>query len=211
LWAHTISHMQTLLRSTKGGTFGTRVDVLFEGVTAMKIRRSYADLVIRVATPAETTAIRADWPSEDFDDSGRVLLLESGGETGYVIAAIVGWHEDTLELGEPSYFVGYDRHDPDTPQWARTPLFGLDGGLGGNLATPEQLTRALLDETPVPDRDRWRTVYIVTARYDTGANPPHTGPVGVFLTKDEAEQAATRLTTLGRASRYWITAAPIAV
>ncbi len=36
LWAHTISHMQTLLRSTKGGTFGTRVDVLFEGVTAMK-------------------------------------------------------------------------------------------------------------------------------------------------------------------------------
>jgi hypothetical protein len=123
-------------------------------------------------------------------------------QIGYAIAASTVWgilHAAGI------------RHDLDTPQWARTPLFGLDGGLGGNLATPEQLTRALRDETPVPDRDRWRTVYILTARYDTTANPPHIGPVGVFLAEDEAEQAATRLTTLGRASRYWITAAHIRV
>lgn len=209
LEAYSAGHCQLLLRSHKGpdgrgGTFDTRVDVLFEAVTAMKIRGDYDGLAIRVATSAETTAIRADSPSARFRSSSRVFLLESGGETDYVIGSMVGWHEDTLD--GPSFFAG---HDPDTPQWARTPLFGSDGGLGGNIATPEQLIRALLDETPVPDRDRYRPVYIVMRRIDLGTGSPKIFPAGVFLTEDEAEKAATRLTT--ELTSCWIQAVPIAV
>ena len=210
LWAHTGSHSQTLLRSTKdqpdgrGRTFGTRVDVLFEGVRAMKIRAAYADLVIRVATPAETTAIRAGWPGAYFHSSSRVFLLDSGGETDYVIASIVGWHEDTLGWEEPSFFAGYN---PDKQWWGREPLFGVHGGLSGNVATPQQLIRALLDDTPVPDGVRH--VYIVMVRYGTDDDGRHIFPVGVFPTEDEAEKAKTGLTSKGRPC--WIEAVPIAV
>ncbi len=147
--AHTVSHSQTLLRSPKdqpddrGRTFGTRVDVLFEAVTAMKIRAAYADLVILVAAPAGAAAIRANMPGAYLHSSSGVLLLDSGGETDYVIASIVGWHEDTLGWEGPSFL---SDHDPDTPQWARTPLFGVDGGLSGNVAT--QL---------VPDNQQYRS------------------------------------------------------
>lgn len=206
LSAYTPSHHQTLLRGPKGEAFDTRVDVLFAYVKAMKIRTSYGGLVIRVATPAETTAIRAGLPGVDFASNSRVLLLESGGETDYVIASIVGWHEDTLGWEEPSFFAG---HAPDTPQWARTPLFGVDGGLGGNVATPQQLIQALLDETPAPDRDRYRSVYVVMKQAPPVGDGPRIRPAGVFLTKDEAEKAATRLTTKVRSC--WIQAVPIAV
>jgi hypothetical protein len=216
LWAHTVSHSQTLLRSPKGipdgrgRTFDTRVDVLFEAVTAMKIRAGYDGLVIRVATPAEAIAIRAGWPGAYVADRG-VFLLDSGGETDYVIAAIVSWHEDTLGLEEPSFFA---LDDPDGPPRARTPLFGLDGGLGGNVATAQQLIQALLDEPPVPDRDRYRYVYLVMVRSGTYADD--TAPAGAFVTKDEAEEALgrarDRVVAAGwRSDRVWIKAVPIAV
>jgi hypothetical protein len=218
LWAYTVSHRQTLLRSPKeqpdaqGRAVETRVDVLFEAVTAMKIRADYEDLVIRVATPAEATAIRAGLPGAYFAYS-RALLLESGGETDYVIASSVWWHEDTLGWEEPSVFAG---HVPDAPQWTRTALFGVDGGLGGNVAIPRQLIQALLDETPVPDRGRYRNVYIVMVRFGIDADGRETSPVGVFVTKDEAEEALTQARDRdpgagGRKDRYWIEAVPIAV
>jgi hypothetical protein len=137
LWQHTASHSQTLLRSPRGTdllgrTYDTRIDVLFKPITVMKIRQDYDDLVIRVATQDEAAAIRSDSPSARYYSESRVFILESAGETDYVVAAAVCWHEDRLGFEAPSSFAGYDS---DTPNWERNPLFRVDGGLGGKVAS----------------------------------------------------------------------------
>jgi hypothetical protein len=61
----------------------------------------------------------------------------------------------------------------------------------------------------VPDRGRYRYVYIVMVRFDTNTDGPHLFPTSVFVTRDEAEEAKARLTSMG--SQCWIEAARIAV
>jgi hypothetical protein len=212
LWAHTVSHSQTLLRSTlgrdrRGRDYGTRLDVLFKPVEAMKIRNAYDDLVIRVATTDETSDIRSQAPGVTFHRDTRVFLLESAGEADYVIASAVGWHEDTLDFGEPSHFTV---HDPDTPAWARTPLGCIDGGLGGNVATAGQLINALLEAGPEPvNRELYRYIYVLMVRLDTGISDPRIFPGGAFLSKAEAEDAQGRLTP--KADQCWIESVPIGI
>lgn len=171
----------------------------------MKIQSVYDDLVIRVATTDETSDIRSQVPGVTFYREAHVFLLESAGDTDYVIASAVGWHEDTLGFSEPSHFAS---HDPDAPAWARTPLGWTDGGIGGNVATTRQLIDALLEAVPQPvSREQYRYVYVLMIRLDTGISDIFPG--GVFLSKAEAEEAQGRLAP--KAYRCWIEAVPIGV
>jgi hypothetical protein len=212
LWWHTASHSQTLLRSPKGEdqqgrTYETRIDVLFKPITVMKIRQYYDDLLIRCATQDEADRIRSGSPSARYNRDDRFLILESGGEQDYVVAAAVGWHEDTLGFEEPSAF---SNHDPGTPPWARTPLFGVDAGLGGNVATAQELIEALASDPIVTiDRARYRYVYALLMRLDTGAGEPSFGCAGVFLTKSEADKAQEQ--RANKSTACWVEAVPIGV
>jgi hypothetical protein len=229
LWAYSVSHSRMLLRSTmgkdrRGAEHGTRIDVLFKPVAASRTRSVYDGLVIRVATVDEAAATRAASPTIPFYTDTRVFLLHSGEETDYVVADAVGWHEDTLDSGEPSHFA---MHDPDAPEWQRTrPLGWLDGGLNGNVASVQQLIDALMesDNAPAPaSRPRYRHVYVVMFQIDLTRDmkrPPTDAelkiaaqayPAGVFLTVSEAEQAQARLASKPEVNRCWIEGVPVGI
>jgi len=86
LWAYTVSHSQLLLR-TRTVPGQRRIDVLFKPVESMKIRADYDGLVIRCATPAECQEIFAG-------PGSRLLILESAGQSDYVITGAFGWRQD---------------------------------------------------------------------------------------------------------------------
>lgn len=181
--------------------------MLFKPTTVMKIRAVYDDLVICVATQQEASAILANSPSADFYRDSRVLLLESVGETDYLSAGAVGWYEDRLDFTAPSGFAG---HDPDTPAWGLNPLFGVDAGLAGNVATAKQLINALTSDATAPaDRDRYRYVFVVQTSLEAGGGSPVVGCAGVFLTLPEAETARDRLAV--KADKCWIDEVPIGI
>jgi hypothetical protein len=52
VWAYTVGMGRLLLRSSKNETFGTRVDVLFQNVRAMKLPTLLDGLVVTVAAGA---------------------------------------------------------------------------------------------------------------------------------------------------------------
>ena len=208
LWAYTVSHGQLLLRSPQGTDplRDTTIDVLFKPVTAMKVPGQFSGLAIRCATEEETSLAEQDVPAGIGRDE-RVLVLEGDGTLGYVICMGVGWHEGVLEPTQPSFFAD---HAPDAPAWARTPLFGVDAGLAGNVATPEELITALTSEESAPEeRAKHRYVYVVMIRLNTGTGAPHVGAAGAFLTRDEAQTACDRLQA--KADACWIEATPLAV
>src|SRR4051794_3493174 len=101
LWAYTISHGQLLLRSqarqdAHSRQHDTTIEVMFNPITTVKIRGNYDGLVIRCADQEEAERVRASAPSITFHQSDRVFALETAGETDYIIATAVGWHEDIL-------------------------------------------------------------------------------------------------------------------
>lgn len=217
LWAHTASHGQTLLRSpagpdSRGREHDTLVDVLFKPVTVMKVRERYTGLLIRCATLDEAEEIRSATSSVSFRRDDRFFVLESEGDIDYVVAMAVGWNEDHGESGdEPSYFAGLDESDYSLWTPGRRVLFGVDGGLGGNVAPVQELFDALCSETsPRLDRNRYRYVYLVAARFPNPEDEgTHIKNLGAFLTQAEAEDAQAWL-----AARYpdcWIEMVPIAL
>lgn len=152
--------------------------------------------------------IRAGSPSADAFGDSRVLLLESAGEIDYIDVGAVGWCEDRLDVTAPSGFAG---HDPDTPVWSLNPLFGVHAGLGGNVASAQQLIDALTADTTEPTgRTQYRYVFVVQTSLEPGTGGwPLVGCAGVFLTRSEAETARDRLAT--RVDRCWIEGVPIGI
>lgn len=81
------THRQLLLRSPMGDSFDERIDILFKGVSAMKLAFELPTLEIRVPTAAEYDMITADCGSELLARQGtRCYLITGGPSAGYVVA-----------------------------------------------------------------------------------------------------------------------------
>ena len=212
-WAYTASHGQLLLRSTSGEDWlrrrhETTVDVLFKPVTAMKLRSQYTGLTLGSATAEEGDHIRSSNPGVRFRDDDRFFVLRDNEGCGdHVVCLGVGWKEGVLD-GQPSFFAGQD--EPALPRWSRRPLFGVDAGLSGNVATEREFVEALMaDDTTTVDREKYRIVYVLMIRLDLGIGEPRVAAVGVFLTREEAEHERVRLEP--KVDGSWIDEVPIGI
>ena len=112
VWAFTVSMGRLLLRSTKSGSFRTRVDVLFQNVKAINLPTQLDGLVVSVAGPeAEKRIIEATGLLPDAD--ATFFELECSGRRGFVIAGVAVEDEDEGEFFEPSrYWPGPDGLPP---------------------------------------------------------------------------------------------------
>ncbi|GIH29562.1 hypothetical protein Aph01nite_78720 [Acrocarpospora phusangensis] len=108
VWAYTISHSQLLLRTRTTGHDGStqsRIDVLFKPVRAMKLRVEYDGLVIRCATQPEAERIHAE--NTGITRDARCLILETAGESDYVMTHAVGWQADLESDRDASELAGF--------------------------------------------------------------------------------------------------------
>jgi len=103
LWRYGVGHSQLLLRSPGDGGRDT-LAVLFEAVEFMRLRRSYADLVLRLATEDEEFGFEETTP---VPIPRLRLALESPQGTGLVVCSRVtarkvanpeddGWADGTV-------------------------------------------------------------------------------------------------------------------
>ncbi|MGR6998742.1 hypothetical protein ACU686_12505 [Yinghuangia aomiensis] len=209
LLAYTASHSQLLLRSPEdfarpGDPSNTTIDVLFKPVDLLRIRKNYTGLVIRCATAEETDSIQAEHPATGFQYGERVFVLESEGETDYIVAMAVGWHEDVLPRTRPSFYSDLDTEMPGRPP---QPLFGVHAGF--NLASAQELITALTTiGDPPRRREKHRYVHVVMSRVDRHDGPRISG-LGVFLDRGDAEEARARIAPT--VAECWVQTLPIAV
>jgi hypothetical protein len=101
LWAYTVSHSQLLFR-TRNTDEESRIDVLFKPVDAVRIRTDYDGLVVRCATAEERGEVLAE-----VGGHHRVLILESGGVSDYVVAMAFGWREEWADIRDESSLAGF--------------------------------------------------------------------------------------------------------
>ncbi len=100
LWAYSVSMSRLLLRSTKGEDAATRIDVLFQNVTAVSLPALLVGVVVRSADDEEQKWI-ADSSGVEVV-SGRAFVVEGDGYRGYVVAGVVVEASDEGEYFEPS-------------------------------------------------------------------------------------------------------------
>ncbi|KUJ56902.1 hypothetical protein ADL25_04865 [Streptomyces sp. NRRL F-5122] len=109
LLAYTASHGQLLMRSVgrpdEPGEPETTIDLLFKPAAVVKIRDDYRGLAIRCATAAESAQVKTDHASMSFSRDDRVFVLESQGESDYVVAMAVGWREGVLGRTQQSFLI----------------------------------------------------------------------------------------------------------
>ncbi|WP_327243456.1 hypothetical protein [Streptomyces sp. NBC_01320] len=208
LLAYSNSHGRLLMRSIgqpdTPGEPETTIDLLFKPAIVVKIRDDYRGLAIRCATAAESAQVKADYTSVSFGEEDHVFVLESQGESDYVVAMAVGWTEGILDLTRQSFF--NDFH-PASAIWPYQPLDGPDAGL--NIASAQELIDALLaEENATIRRELHRYVYVVMMRVIRSDGPDVKG-AGVFLTRAEAEEAQAVITA--KSVECWIAELPIAV
>jgi hypothetical protein len=213
-WARTISHGQTLFRSDLwgrrgAGRYNTRIDLMFKPVTFMKLHQIYHGLVVRCPAEGEAEEIR-EAAGFGAEDPHQLLVLESDGIFDYLAVGAFGWHEDECDGHEPSAFAG--PQDPGGPPWGRRDLFGIDGGLGVNAAIDDvRAAMASADEPLGEPREKYRHVYVLMFNLrGVGPSPSQAHPVGVFLTRHEAESERRRRLA-DNDNDWWIEATPIAV
>ncbi|MGN9842039.1 hypothetical protein ACTMTI_28330 [Nonomuraea sp. H19] len=210
LWAYTASHGQLLFRSLGSPDEAddlpkTTIEVLFKPAEVMKIRDTYHGLLIRPAPDDEAERIKATHPGVDFSTSDRVFLVESQGETDYIISMAVGWHEDVLAPTRRSFFTNVFAGDT---RWPTTPLHGVDAGF--TIASAADLVEALRssEDHRQVRRERYRNVYVVMTRVELRDGPDISGS-GVFLTHEDAEEAKAVLEP--HVADCWIETLPVAI
>ena len=103
IWAYTVGHGQLLLRSVKGETFSTRIDVLFKNVAAIHLPTLFDGLAVAEATEMEKRELLVQVDSLRLEGR-KVFVVRGSSFTGYVVAGVVAWHEDELEYYDPSHF-----------------------------------------------------------------------------------------------------------
>lgn len=209
LLAYTASHSQLLMRSVgqpdEPGEPETTIDLLFKPAVVVKISTGYCGLAIRCATEAESDQVKADHPSMSFGRDDRVFVLESQGESDYVVAMAVGWTEGVLGRTQQSFFNNFYPARPII--WPSQPLSGVDPGL--NVASAQELIDAIrAEENATIRRERHRHVYVVMTRMIRPGGPHVTG-AGVFLTRADAEDAQAVITATSL--DCWIEELPIAI
>jgi len=93
-----------LLRSPKGDQFSTRVDIVFVNVQATCMRTDFPDLEIKRCTGAKEAEVLNNFGLQAEQDVSVFVLKATGMPDGYIVAADVGWHEDTKEFSDKSHF-----------------------------------------------------------------------------------------------------------
>jgi hypothetical protein len=217
-WAHTVSHSQTLFRTETLFVDGvppakTRIDLQFKPTSFLKIRNVYDGLIVRTPTEAEAERIRREVGKIRPELSDHPVVLESAdGVIDYIVTLAFGWAEDHGLGLEPSTFAGPLEHEG--PPWTRRSLFGVDGGMQAT-ATPEQLAAALTtSRTTAATRDSFRPVWVLMRQHtSTAAKGIKAQPVGIFLSREEAEHEQQRQIALHPTDQtdWWIESSPIAV
>ncbi|MEU4477832.1 hypothetical protein AB0F68_07170 [Micromonospora sp. NPDC023966] len=189
LWSYSATHGQLLLRADHmpdgGGRLPTTTEVLFNPVDAVQIQAAYRGLVIRCATEDEAMRVDGDLSDDGYrSENARVLVLESEGATGYVVAVNVGWCEGKLSDLQPSFFNTFSPYDP---MWPVRPLTGVGGEL--EIASPQEVAEAFLTgPREGVRRERHRYMHLLTALTEQdGRRRWHN--LGVFLTEKDAEEA----------------------
>lgn len=104
VWSYTVAMGRLLLRSTKTLTFGSRVDVLFQNVKAVKIPTRLDGVVVRAPTEDERRHIESDTGLLG-DDATRIFVLEGASYSGYVVAGVMVVDERDAEYNEPSALI----------------------------------------------------------------------------------------------------------
>jgi len=101
VWAYSVGMSRLLLRSTRSDAYGTRVDVLFQGMRAMKVLTRFPGLVVWDAGDRKQVEI-TEATGLIPDDETRFFALSSGSLTGYVVAGVCVHAEDEGEYFHPS-------------------------------------------------------------------------------------------------------------
>lgn len=101
VWQYTVSHCRLLLRSTRGDTANTRIDVHFGAISAMLLRPYYDGLTIRRASEDELTFVTG---ASGEVPRGAVVHIIDGEYPSFVVSGQVQWHEDEGEYSDPSWF-----------------------------------------------------------------------------------------------------------
>ncbi len=213
IWAYTATHRQLLLRANPRGTEWaadgsaspaereTTIDVLFKPIEALKLKDSFAGLVIRCATVEEAEQITGSLPDLDREDV-YVFVLESQGRADYVVSSAVGWQEGILPRMQQSF---YSNDLVPGDRWPTTELFGV--GAGFEVASAKDLAEALAqDNYPPQRRERCRHVYVLMVKPE--ADRAYYA-AGVFLTEEDALEA--QLLFAPKAHKCWVDWVPVAI
>ena len=101
VWFYTVSMRRLILRSTMDERHPTRIDVLLQGVTHLKLPTLMIGLSIRLASSTEQTAIeQSDGVALGLHE--LVYVVEGQNYAGYVVGMVMAAHEDTLDYSDPS-------------------------------------------------------------------------------------------------------------
>ncbi|MEU8350810.1 hypothetical protein [Streptomyces sp. NPDC048845] len=101
-WQYSVSHRRLLIRSVREAhaEHGTRIDILFSGVTHLCVKPVYEGLVIRKGNQEEVVRL-----SEFLDiqvDQRELYLLGHGLSSFVISGAPPQWREDERYSDEPS-------------------------------------------------------------------------------------------------------------
>lgn len=99
VWRYTVSHRQLLIRSNKGGSSATRLEVLFKDVAFMAVPSVMKGLSI---TEYGTKDDELPDSLNSLNISKPWYRIEADGAVGYVAASAVVTNEDNLEYEAPS-------------------------------------------------------------------------------------------------------------
>jgi hypothetical protein len=104
VWGYTVGMARLLLRSTKTPTFGSRIDVLFQNVRAVKLPTRLDGVVVRGTSEYERASIEAD-AGIIADEQIHIFILEGASYSGYVVAGTMVVDERDAEYNDPSTLI----------------------------------------------------------------------------------------------------------
>lgn len=101
VWQYSVGMKRLLLRSTKRGSFGSRVDVLFQNVKAMKLPTLLHGLAVAEADAGQLERISTE--TGLLPDRETIFFtLSSPTYEAYVVAGVCVQAEDDGEYFDPS-------------------------------------------------------------------------------------------------------------
>lgn len=102
LWSYQVAHGVLLLRSNIGPGVETRIDLMFRGVTVLKLRDGYRDLAVDLI-PMDRVEEELGDDHVALEDGMFAFSIATGGKKcGYVVAGSLYLAEDDMDYGEPS-------------------------------------------------------------------------------------------------------------
>jgi hypothetical protein len=101
VWAYTVGHGRLLLRSTKSAARDSQIDILFKGVSALRLPTSMRDFRVSSKEPSPDELNQLGFPSPAPRDQ-KLFVLESTDSRAYVLALAMDADETKRDYHEPS-------------------------------------------------------------------------------------------------------------